>query len=291
MASRRIAAALSFVASTALAAPDAHHVKEQDVTLDDATDDDAPADEKPVPEPERAPRPKKVDDTKADVASVVSDPAVWLSLGLIEDAAFVSGSDVCTEQSQVSGGYTCTRASGSQYHGTPLAGSGGKLGGVSLAASRITLAATFRLADKVSAGARLGYAFLGQGPTPDGGHSFLSFSAEANGAYWLSDHAFSSRAVGTFVELSAGLAELDGKGKVTVKENTAVPPPVSQLDNKPTQSLTTYQKAGAGFAGAGAGLYIPFGRRAGLLVDLRVLELFPTSGTGLSLGVSGAFGL
>jgi hypothetical protein len=132
---------------------------------------------------------------------------------------------------------------------------------------------------------------LGQGPRPDGGHNFLAFSAEVQGAYWLSQHAFSTKNIGTFIEISAGLAEIDGHSKVTVHENTNAPKPVSQLDNPPTQQLDAYQKAGAGFAGAGVGVFLPFGQRAGLLADLRVLQLFPSSGTALSLGVSGAFGL
>jgi hypothetical protein len=227
----------------------------------------------------------------ADEAEGALGPAVWLSLGLVADAMFISGTDVCTEKSQVSGGFTCTRASGSQYHGTPLPGGGGKVSGISFGPLRLAISASARLAQNISAGVRLGYAVLGQGPRPDGGHNFLAFSAEVQGAYWFSDHAFSTKSVGPFIELSGGLAEIDGHSKVTVHEDTTAPKTVSQLDNPPQQSLDAYQKAGAGFAGAGAGVFIPFGQRAGLLADLRVLQLFPSSGTALSLGVSGAFGL
>lgn len=218
-------------------------------------------------------------------------PAVWLSLGLVGDAMFISGTDACTEKSQVSGGFTCIRSSGSQYHGTPLAGAGGSVSGISFGPLRLTVSASARLARKISAGLRLGYAVLGQGPRPDGGHDFLAFSAEAQGAYWFSHHAFSTKNIGTFVEISGGLAEIDGHSKVTVREDTTAPKPVSQIDNPPQQSLDAYQKAGAGFAGAGVGMFIPFGQHAGLLADLRVLQLFPSSGTALSLGLSGAFGL
>ncbi|HEX3594337.1 MAG TPA: hypothetical protein VHU80_04525 [Polyangiaceae bacterium] len=297
------------LAGAAAAAPkSASHVKEQDVTLDDDTDDDAPpkkhaaeapddsdTDDAETPPPvKRTPRtddeptPPRHEEPANDATA---DPAVWFALGLMQDVTLVSGSEVCTEKNQVSGGYTCIRSSGSQYHGTPVAGSGGKLGGISLAATRVTLASYFRLADKLSAGVRLGYAVLGRGPKPDGGSSFLSFSAEAEGAYWLSSHAYSTKVVGTFLELSAGLAEVDGKSKVTVQENTMVPPPVNQLDNPASQTLTAYQKAGAGFAGVGAGMFIPVGAHGGLIGDLRVIQLFPTSGTALSLDVSGAFGL
>jgi hypothetical protein len=299
--------ALATAARSAVAKPEAHHVVEQDVNLEDepdeSTDGEKEPDEEPATKTVRAPKAKDAptkkseDDEPAPAprdergASTTPDPAVWLSLGLVQDFAFLSGSQVCTEQSQVSGGFTCVRGGGSQYHGTPLPGAAGSVSGVALAATRVTLAAYVRVTNSISAGVRLGGAFLGRGPRPDGGKSFLWFSGEAQGAYWLSRRAFSTRVVGTFLELSTGLAQIDGKAKVTVTENQTVPPPVSQLDNPPQQSLDASRKSGAGFVGAGAGVFFPFGGGGGLLADLRVLQLFPSSGTALSLGVSGALGL
>jgi hypothetical protein len=291
------------------------HVVEQDVTLEDDTDDaaeSAPKKKQP-PKEEDEDEPDKLackadqdcdgkdvckkgicvppSQVKAEPAESDSSPAFWLGVGLIQDVAIVSGSQVCTQQSQVSGGFTCIRSSGSQYHGTPLPGAAGDVGGLAFAATRVTLSSYLRVADSISLGLRLGYAFLGQGPRPDGGNSFLAFSAEAQGAYWFSKRAFSTKVVGTFIELSTGLAQVDGKQKVTVKEDPAAPPPVSQTDNPPTQTLDAYKKSGAGFAGGGVGLFLPFGGGSGLIADLRVIQLFPSSGTTLSLGVSGALGL
>src|SRR5262249_28050400 len=155
------------------------------------------------------------------------------------------GSDVCTKQSQVSGGYTCLRPAGSQYHGTPLKGQGGKPGPLSLATTRVTIASYFRLWEQISAGLRLGYAALGQGPQPDGGKPFLWLQVEAHGAYWLTREAFSTERVGTFLELSGGIAEIDGHSKVTVREDASAPPPSSQLRNPAQQTLDAYRKAGA----------------------------------------------
>ena len=218
-------------------------------------------------------------------------PAVWLSVGLIQDFALISGSDVCTQKNQVSGGYTCVRGSGSQYHGTPVNGQAGSLGGFAIAATRVTLAMNARVSDAISLGLRLGYAFLGQGPTPDGGHDYLALQVEAQGAYWFSRRPFATEVLGTFVELSAGLAQVDGSGKVTITENQTVPPPVSQIDNPPRQSVDAWQKGGAAFAGAGVGMFLPFGGASGLIADLRVIQLFPSSGTAISVGISGALGL
>jgi len=218
-------------------------------------------------------------------------PVVWLTVGLSQDIAFVSGSDVCTEQSQLSS-FTCLRASGSQYHGTPVAGAGDSIGfSPALGGTRVTLASYLPLSKKLSAGLRLGYAFAGQGPTPDGGRSYLPVQAEAQAAYWLSSEAFATSAPGVFVEASAGLQEVDGKRTTTVQENTAVPPPATQIDNPPEQTLDVYRKTGNGFVGAGVGGFVPFGRAFGLLADLRLGVFFPTSGVALSLNISAALGL
>ncbi len=284
---------------------------EQDVTLEDEGDDEdsAPRRKKPPDEDEDEPdEPRCTTDADCDGRYVCrsgkceppqpptassSSPAVWIAIGLIQDLAIVSGSDVCSQRSQVSGGFTCLRASGSQYHGTPQPGAGGDAGGLALATTRVTLASYFRIWEPVSIGMRLGYAALGQGPQPDGGKSFLWLQAEAQGAYWLSKQAFSTKVVGTFLQVSGGVAEIDGKSKVTVREDLTVPPPPNQLDIKssPQHSLDAYRKSGSGFAAVGAGLFIPLGSSGGIIADLRLIQLFPSSGTAISLGVSGALGL
>jgi hypothetical protein len=304
-------------ASEASAQATKPHVVERDVTLEDEPDEDAEAAPKKKKkaadedEDEDEDKPKQAGcktDLECDGKDVCKDhkcvppgarepaeadtsPAVWLAVGLIQDLAIVSGSQVCTEKSQVSGGFTCIRSSGSQYHGTPLPGKAGDVGGIALAGTRVTLSSYVRLADSISMGLRLGYAFLGQGPRPDGGNSYLAFSAELQGAYWFSRRAFSTKVVGTFVELSTGLTQVDGKSQVTVQEDPNALPPVSQTDNPPIQKLDAYQKSGAGFAGAGVGLFLPFGGGSGVIADLRIIQLFPSSGTALSLGLSGALGL
>jgi hypothetical protein len=205
---------------------------------------------------------------------------------------FISGTDVCTQKSQVESGFTCLRASGSQYHGTPVPGQGGKISFTpSLASTRITLASYVPFGP-FSAGLRMGYVLVGQGPQADGGKSFVFYQAEAIGAYWFSGQAFSTKHLGTFLQVSGGVAEMDASAQVTVTENPNVIHPAGQFfDNPPKQTLDAYQKSGSGFAGAGAGLFLPFGSAAGLLADLRFSLLFPTSGFALSLGLSGVLGL
>jgi hypothetical protein len=217
--------------------------------------------------------------------------SAWLSLGLIQDFSFVSGSNLCTQNSQVSSGNTCLRASGSQYHGRPLSGSGGQLGlAPSLATTRLTLASYFALSSSVSGGLRVGYAFAGTAPTPDGGKKFFPLHAEVEAAYWLSQNALSTKHVGTFLKASGGIAQMVGHGSVDVREDPAALRPISQLDNPPAQKLDVYQNSGLGFVGAGAGIFVPFGAGSALMVDLRLSAFFPSAGFALGLGAGVAFG-
>lgn len=281
---------------------------EKEVVLEDEPDDEKVKKKHPAAEEETESEPEcSFDDDcrggkkcKAGVCEtpptpvVVRQRSVWLSVGLVQDFGFVSGSNVCTENSQVKLGDTCLRASGSQYHGTPLSGSGGTLGfGPSLSTTRLTLASYFVLSDKISGGLRMGFAIAGQAPTPDGGSKFFPLEAEVQGAYWFSEKALSTKHVGTFIELSGGLGQMVGHGSVTVRENLALPPNPNQLDNirnNGVQKLDAYQNSGLGFFGGGLGLFIPFGAGSALIADLRLAAFFPTSGAALSLGAGMAFG-
>jgi hypothetical protein len=218
-------------------------------------------------------------------------PAAWLQIGLVQDFTVVSGTEVCTPESQIDGRFTCIRSSGSQYHGTPLPGEAGEASSFAVGPTRVTLAGAFPLGGSFSAGLRVGYAFLGQGPTPDGGKKFLPLLLEAQGHYWFTGKAFSTDDIGAFLMLSGGIAQVDGKATVTVRENTAIPPPVSQLDNPPVQQLDAWHKSGSGFASAGVGAFLPLSGRFGVLADLRGSALFPTPGFALGVGVSAALGL
>jgi hypothetical protein len=220
------------------------------------------------------------------------EPIVWLSLGIMEDMLFVSGSDVCSRKSQIDGGFTCLRASGSQYHGTPLPGQGDKISATpTLASTRLTLSSYMRVTGPVGAGLRMGYVIVGQGPQADGGKKFVFYQAELMAQYWAGRRAFRTDRVGVFGQVSGGVAEIDGSVKVKVTETPGVIPPPSQLDNPSSQTLDAYKKTGSGFASFGLGMFLPFGSASGLLADLRFIALFPTSGFALSLGLSGALGL
>ncbi len=78
---------------------------------------------------------------------------------------------------------------------------------------------------------------------------------------------------------------------MTVAENQAVPPPPSQPDNPPVQTLDAYKKTGSGFAELGAGGYLAIGRQHGAVLELGVMQLFPSSGTALFLSLGYVLGV
>ena len=210
---------------------------------------------------------------------------------MIQEAAFISGSSVCTAEAQSEEGYVCLRASGSQYHGTPLPDEAGNLRrGFTLATTRLAVGALVP-AGGWSAGLRFGWALAGKGPQPNGGDAYLPVLGEGQLAYWFSGEALSTERIGVFALASAGVAQVDGMARVVVREDPNAAPPAAQLDNPPVQELAAYQRAGPGFAGAGLGVFAPLGDAKGLIADARAIALFPSTGSALSLSVGVAWGL
>jgi len=222
------------------------------------------------------------------VAATDRQKSFFVSLHLIQDAALVSGTDVCSQDSQRNASFACFRSDGAQYLGSPQPGVRDVIAGeLTLATTRIALGADLKLADQVTIGLRAGYAILGGAPSVPGGKPFLPFHAEARAAYWLSP-AY-AKSVAPFLFAAGGLAQVDAKNTVTVVES--VPPPPNQPDNPGSQDLDAYKKMGLLFAGAGMGTYVPFGSTHGLTAELRFLFLFPDTGFVMGAGLGYALGL
>lgn len=211
----------------------------------------------------------------------------WFGIGLSQDLAFVSGSDVCAEQSQLHDGFSCFRKNGSQYHGTPQKGRGDSVGGVDIATTRAVVTFDVVVAEPFTLGTRLGYTLRGGSPRPDGGSAYLPWLAEVHAAYWF-PRAFGPR-LSPYVTLAAGFAEVDASSTVKVFE-ASVPPPPSQLDNPPTQTLDAWKKTGLSFMAVGGGVYVPVMAHSGMTLEARLLLLFPDAGVAPELTVGYAFG-
>jgi hypothetical protein len=213
-----------------------------------------------------------------------SEPWLWLSASVMQDAQIATGSDVCSPSSQQSGSYTCLRANGSHYFGTPLPGQGGDAGGFELATTRLLAGLDMKVAEPLTLGVRAGYAF-GGGPPPASSRPFLPLHAEGRLAYWLSNGAYADSGFEPYLVAAGGVGQVDSMAQASVTEDRSVPPPPNQLNNPDAQRLDAWKKSGVGFASLGAGAFVALGRRHGFLFEARGAFLFPTSGVALSLAV------
>lgn len=216
----------------------------------------------------------------------------WLSLSIEQDFALVGGNDVCSMQSQLTKGFSCFRSDGVQYHGSPLPGVADKIGnGMAPATTRILLGSELLLGKQFSVGLRLGYVLRGGSPQSDGGKKFLPLHAEARLSYFLSSGGMSGGGFVPYIFAGGGVAQIDVKKSVPVIENRNVPPPPSQIDNPPGQMLDAWKKSGATFAALGGGVYWALGHENGILAELKLMQLFPSSGTAAALDVGYTLGL
>ncbi len=203
----------------------------------------------------------------------------WGSVSIEQDIALVSGSDVCSAPSQTDNGYSCFRGDGQQYHGTPLPGTADAIsGGVAPATTRILAGYDRVVLPNVTVGARLGYALRG-GPKPDGGVAFLPVHAEARVAYWLGRDPFSRVGLRPYVFAAGGLAQVDVKVQVQVREDvTVLPIDRIQPDNPDQQTLDAWKKMGQSFGAIGGGVMYATSARSGIVGDLKLMMMFPSSG-------------
>lgn len=228
----------------------------------------------------------------------------WVGLYGSFDLALVSGSDVCGIDSQKNSGYACFIKegpyAGSQYHGNPIpSGNGNAIaGGLAPATARVMAGFDRVLGANFMLGARAGWAFRG-GPQPDGGNKFLPFHLELRASYWFGKDPFSRVGFRPFVFLGGGMAQVDTRVDVSVREQdncatgcevTAGPGgPVIQV-NPQTQTVEAWRKSGQSFAGLGGGAMYAMSPNSGIVGTIKVSQMFPTSGTVISPELGYAMG-
>ena len=189
----------------------------------------------------------------------------WVTLAFSPDLAFVSGDDACTKESQASSHLYCVRQAGTRYVGTPTLGNGDKINpGLVLSTLRVTLGYDRLIGQRITLGARLGFAFNGAG----GGAKFLPLHAEARLGVWPGADPFASTGVRPFFFFAAGVAQVDSKVDVEILEDGEAcaaksPSDTSSQCTKPSkdgvleprkQTVSAYKQAGLAFAAAGGGL-------------------------------------
>jgi hypothetical protein len=205
-----------------------------------------------------------------------------ITLSLVQDFGVHASDDVCSKQGQIEDGYACFRGSGTQYHGSPQPGRGGEVRPIPQpATARVLLGFERVLGESFTLGARLGYVLTGGGPRESGADApaFLPIHAEVRGSYTFGARPFRDAGLRWSLFLNGGVAEVDTEYKVPILEDSSEPPPVSQLDNPPSQSLRAYKKAGTGFLGGGAAVAYAVYPHLSFSVGLKVMQMFPSSGT------------
>jgi len=212
----------------------------------------------------------------------------WFGISFAQDIAFVGGKDLCTQANQADKFTACYNSGSttSPYLTEPYPGVNVGTGMVA-ATSRILLNYDRAFTPNITAGARVGFA-LGGGP-PNNGTKFTPFHLEARVKYWFGMKPL-GRKLRPFVHLGGGLAEVDSKIKMTVRDcgtNCTGKVPA----RLPEVQLDAWKKYGLEFAAIGGGVVYAIQDRYGIQADVNVMYTFPASGLVLepSIGVIAGF--
>jgi hypothetical protein len=266
-----------------------------------------PADAKP---PKKPPKPEKEEKDEGDdkpdkkEAEAPKEPPApsepvrknWITLTFAPDVALVSGSNVCTADSQRTAHYVCLRqdAASTRYAGTPTRDNGDDINtGLALGTLRIMLGYDRLVHANVTLGLRVGFAFNG---ASGGGASFLPFHAEARIGFWPGHEPFADKGVRPFIIASGGVAQVDAKVKVNVLEDGTAcgaqnPSDTSSPCTQPSsdgtleprqQALTVFRQNGLGFAAATFGVQFAPSTRVAIDLGVRFGATFPSLAAVLS---------
>ena len=226
-----------------------------------------PAIEKDRPDRERS-DPEKQPEPEPEKPRPAEAKRNWITIAFSPDIAFISGDDVCTKATQESDHIFCTRKEGTHYVGTPTIGNADNITtGAALLTMRLTLGYDRLIGERITVGARLGFAFNG---ASDGGASFLPVHAEARFGVWPGAAPFVRAGVRPFLFLAVGVAQVDSRVDVEILEDGKAceakkPSDAGSVCTKPSrdgfleprkQTVSAYKQAGLGFAAGGVGVQI-----------------------------------
>jgi hypothetical protein len=212
----------------------------------------------------------------------------WLSLEVSQGVGFVGAQGACSVASQENEGYACyRRLDGAVYRGRPVYSDEGVAAG--LAPTRALLGYERLLSYDTTLGVRVGYAFLGEGPTLPGAASFVPYSAELTARYWLGRDPFAQAGLRGYVAVGVGAAEADVAFAAHVREDpTAL---YTQPGNDLEQTLDGWRRAGDGFVSLGGGVSYAVSPGFAPSLELSAWQMFPygatilTANLGIKVGV------
>lgn len=177
-----------------------------------------------------------------------------------------------------------------------LRGAGDVNGGLGLATLRILAGVDYALTPHWLFGINLGFAFRG-GPQRSGGQvdgaGFFPLHAEVSASYWFREGVqLRAGALVPFAQLSVGLAQVDAAVEVPIldQSSAALEECAGQGGECLVKRVEAWQKTGTLFASAGGGVLYAIDERGGIVADLRLMQLFPSPGTGAALRLGYRYG-
>ncbi len=212
----------------------------------------------------------------------------WLGIEVSQGLGVVSARGACSVPSQETAGYACYRRfDGAVYTGRPVYSN--EPLGWGRAPTRAKLSFERLISYNTSVGIKLGFAFLGEGPTLPGAAGFMPFSAELLARYWFGSDPFARPGLRPYATFGAGFAEYDVSFAVRVREQPDAL--FTQGGNDLEQRLRASKRAGDGFVEAGLGAMYPLSDGLAPCAEVSVAEAFPFAATIFSASVGLKVGL
>jgi hypothetical protein len=209
--------------------------------------------------------------------------ANWLSLAVEQDFLLLpSANNVCAGGS----GYTCFDGNGRYDNQLPITGvstADSVNGGLSPATLRIMLGYDRAFGSNITLGTRLGFA-ISSAPNRPGGAAFFPVHLEARATYWIGHNALARKGFRPFVLAAGGGAEVAASLTAFVYNVNAAP-------NSAASQYQAWKRVGQGFLALGLGTMFAFAPNNGIVLEVRGMELFPTSGTALGVQLGYTLGL
>jgi hypothetical protein len=182
-------------------------------------------------------------------------------------------------------GYTCFDSSGNYYQAAPYPHAGDAVnGGLTAATTRVLFGYDRAIGANLSLGGRVGLA-LGGGPARPSAAAFLPLHVEGRGTYWFGPSPLARAGLRFFVLAATGIAQVDAAMPVNVYDS------LDAYRSGHAQHYSAWHKAGLGFGAIGGGAMYAFTPSSGLLLELKVMEMFPTPSSAVGIQAGYAIGL
>ena len=182
-------------------------------------------------------------------------------------------------------GYTCFDDTGGYYRQIPLAGADDVVnGGIGIGTMRVLLGYDRVFGANFTVGGRLGFAF-GGGPQRPGSSAFVPIHVEARGSYFFGHDPFGRKGFRFFAEAGLGMAEVDASVPVDIYASLA------DYNAGNSRNFNAWKKTGLGFVALGPGAMYALTPNTGVMLEAKVMQMFPTSGTAVALQLGYTLGL